>query len=341
MRCKLISAAFFLIATPLLVNGQPQLYIEDAGHGPVRGLAFSPDGKLLAVRGGLGRPPILSIWDFANKERISRFASTHGHFFPQFSDDGAFVYSLGSKVNMGGFLGWELYRYNTRTDGRKLVVQSDESEQCHAHWIDQRRVISSKSEPEESRIKHSLRFLEYGANKRHTIVLDESFKLMGFSPNKKLVALCLGKSRLHIYDWENNKKHCELEVASLINQECYYCTFLADNKRIFVVTGGVGQPQIQVWDTSTRKSTPVRGHFVGCAPPGFEPLLSPNGRVLATHAPGAVGFFDTQKLTYVSVVRPKDRIQLHGAAVFTPNGKALVLGESGGNIWAFDVPRLE
>ena len=326
-----------LVLNAIPIHAEFGIHIKDTGDGAIHELSFSQDGKLLAVRGGVEQPT-LSIWDFEAKKRVSRFANRYGHVFPQFSEDGLFIYSVGRKFSKSDPVGWEIYRHNAKTDGRKLVAESDAPDLCHALWIDKRMIVTSGIDLDDADKKPLLTFLDYGTKKTHVVHVARKFKVMTFSRDRNLVAIRFEKGHINVINWETKNIIYDVQLQLQANQQCDACLFVYNDKRLFLVITGAGAPTIVIADIASKKLTRVNESYAGFPSPRYPPLLSPDGRFVVTQAPSGFGVFDVERLAYTSMVRPKSRIELSGALVFTSNGKALVAGDTSGAIWTIGFP---
>ena len=94
---------------------------------------------------------------------------------------------------------------------------------------------------------------------------------------------------------------------------------------------------MQIWDTDAARKTRSIDYL------GFSanrPIVSHDGRFVATFGGGGVFLIDTRKWTYAAKMRVKDNINVE-VLRFSPDSTFLLGGDRLGNLRRFDLPKLQ
>jgi WD40 repeat protein/serine/threonine protein kinase len=280
---------------------------------PLRGPAFSPDGRRLTVarmapdgseRGHPYREGI-KVWDtVTGDEVVSLKDITTFVESITFSPDGNWIVTGGEDrcTRQWNASSGELVKTLTTHEGpvTSVCFSPDGQLLCSAGLDIQVREFKT------GRLVHRLQ-----SN------LGESGNWLNFSPDgKKLVAMCSGTVVFDVSQGENR-------VLNHGEQTCYAVAFSADGRSI--VSGGPGHPA-RIWDSATGKmlrAIPVdEGRCVAFSPDGLRIVSGGNG--------GALGLWNVADGSLVR--RFKGPVGYVRSAAFSPDGRRVAATDDEGNL---------
>jgi WD40 repeat protein len=312
--------------------------------GTIHNLVISDDQKKMITVGREGRSGLAMIlWDLEAKKRIHTFPLAA---MPQFLVLNEAFVSINIKfagVSKGipAWAGWEVNEHDAQTGMTKKVHAIEGDIRAVALWPDKKMVVAEAQPEGAPNDVCALQFFDYGTKSLHVLPVGERFRVMCFSHDRKLVVVKIGNGFLQVFDWHAKKKISEIQtLGGGSDEKCEYCMFLRDDSAL--LAGLAGSKELQVWDWKNAKrikSLMAQVHPDETCPPA----LSPDGRLFVTFGLDMVSFFDTKTLTFLG-----NRERLTGMNMkqlqricFMPDGRNLVLGDSGGNLRVFPVPEVE
>lgn len=278
-------------------------------------VAFSPDGRLLAVaEGNQILEGNVHLWDVTRLDQPRRLASTH----------------LGQVWSVG-----QIWSVAFTTDGTTLAVGMD-SEQHPLVLLDITDPVHPRKSAEAIGHHRTLPSNESGV---HNIEVFD----VAFNPDDSLLATA-GRDRTAIL-WDTTDKQHPRQIATLGGH----------NGLVRAVTFGPGGRSLvtrsddgtaAVWDL-TDPTRPVRSTTLTGQSGSWRTMaLSPDGRVLITSADdntAAIWRVDGEtETTQVSRSATLDQPGATGVAAFSPDGRTLATGSSMGDtasLWDITEPQ--
>jgi len=337
-RFIIILIIFSLLLCSGWVEGQtfPDKPFARLGKGRIREIAYSPDGKLLAVAGSAGiwlydaknlteiallqghtdvvssvsfspdgkmlasgsRDDTVRLWDVEGKKKI---AVLEGHTAPvnsiAFNPDGKTLASAGGlDIRLWDIVGQ-----------REIAVLEG-----HTHFVPS--IAFSPNGKMLASGGETVRLWDVEAKKEIT-VLEGGGSSIAFSPDGKMIASVGGGIRL--WDIEGKKEIAVLEGGG------YSIAFSPDGKMI----ASVGRHDIRLWDVETKKEIAVL-HTCWA----YLVAFSPDGKTLASAGDGGVRLWDVEAKKEIAVL--EGHIGNVFSVAFSPDGKTLASAGSGGvRLW--------
>jgi WD40 repeat protein len=305
-------------------------------------IVISDDQKKMVTVGGEGPLGVgMILWDLEGRKKSHRFDVG---VFPQFLPSRQSFASLTVRLVLPGSAkplrppGWDVNEHDVKTGTTKKLHVFEGDERPVALWPDKKTVVSEFQPMDAPESTYAVHFLNYETKKRHVLSTGAPCTVMCFSHDRKIVVLRFGRGTLKVFDWEAKKKISEIEtLEDSANERCEYCIFLRDDSAL--LTGISGWQRLRVWDWKSGKLTKTLKDPT-LPNTNRPPVLSPDGRLLATVGYSSVGFLDTKELAYID--KPmrfpgfKGRLE---RACFTPDGRSLIVGDLG-NLHVIAVPRL-
>jgi RNA polymerase sigma factor (sigma-70 family) len=265
----------------------------------VQGLAYSPDGKVLASAGG---PRDLCLWDAASGRLLHDLGVQHAYSVA-FSPDSRLM----AAFDTGGLGLWDVARgkQDLRTAAKVHGVM------CAVFSPDGKTVATGG-------FRQPVRLWDTtsGAEVRQMPCDAEMIGCLAFSPDGRLLAAA-GRTKL-IYLWHTASGASAGTLAGHAEQ-AHWAAFSPDGKTL---ASGSDDQTVRLWDVATRTERTILGEGLG-AVRAFT--FSPDGKMLATgHNGGAIRLWD-----------PVGRKELRhwtahtdsvNAMAFSPDGKTLASG---------------
>lgn len=214
-------------------------------------LAFSPDGKVLAVSEGNVR---VSLWDVASGERRGQLEAS-GMDALAFLPDGQRVLSAaGGVVRLCDLSGKELRKLETASSSNRLPL---------ALTSDGKRFVAAEERPitrSDGNIRYVIRFegvvtlWDFAAGKeRRRLDVPRPVRAVALSPDGKTLAFSQDRA-IHLHDVASWK---EARRIDLDEGMVFHLVFSPDGKTL----ASSGRNDIQLWDTATGRPLVQRaGH---------------------------------------------------------------------------------
>ena len=272
---------------------------------PVNSVAFSPDGRILAVgdnRGDVG------LWDVATGRRtvLAEGSPVYG---VAFSPDGRTLAVGDARGDVGL---WDV------ATGRRTAILAEGS-----------TVASVAFSPDG----HTLAVGDVGgsvglwdlATRRRTATLAEgnSVNSVAFSPDGHTLAVGDAGASVGLWDLATRQRTATLAEGS----PAFSVAFSPNGQTLAVGDGG---DHVGLWDLATRQRTVTlaEGNLVKSV------AFSPNGQTLAAgDAGGDVGLWDAATGRAANL----DEGNIVNGVAFSPNGQILAAGDAGGDVGLWDV----
>ena len=296
------------------------------GQSPVQGLAFSPDGTLLATTSGE-----LRIWDVATMKEIQTLGDAPVSR-AVFSADGKWLAS-----NPGGqFPGYALKIWNTNT--WEVAASVPQERGFPAFWL---AFSEANSAPQKIGNVWSWQFVSEGVSH---IVWGSSLA-MAVSPDGKWLAQpAVSTGAVEIWDATSGQKLQSIPAHKLavtklsFSRDGRWLITVGQDSNPMMVQGQPGvwlsYPRVSVWNTATWKPE-FSITFPSTA--GTDGEISADGRFLAVTKGGSVTqLFDLgQKKLVAAFASPDGR---SGYVAISPDGRLLVQGaQEGVRLWRLPV----
>jgi hypothetical protein len=284
------------------------------GHeGPVHGIAFSPDGRLLA---SVGDDEQGRVWDPVTGKLVATFPGP-GHHWAMVTFVGPGRVAAAGRPDDGS-----IRLYDARTGGEPLAIPVDEaSVSSVTASADGHRIAGSGYAPD---CQEAVRVFEVKTLAEVT-TLPKAKRALAFSPDGKTLAT-LGRSDPHdieLWDLATAKVVATLRGHS---ESVLSAGFPPDGRAL--ATGG--DWTVRVWDLATGKETArFRGDsdVTGVA-------FSPDGRrVAAAEADGVVRIWDVASGKAVTVLPGRSPV------AYSPDGRLLATADADGTallLWKLD-----
>ncbi len=290
----------------------------------IRGLAFAPDGKTIAVRGNSG------VWllDAVSGKQLRRLDSS-GALNPgiAFSPDGKQLIAPCQVAEEDPIRHVVNFRRVVRVwetaSGRKVR----ESEVSDARWVG----WSADGQPLAAYVdKGELRLRDVATGREQRFAAKDVPPYTLCTVGKTVLVAFDEKGRVHVWDLANGKERCVLETAGPYLRSLA----LSPNGRCLasLTQDNAGTYFVRLWDTATgvyRIATEQK--YID------EVIFSPDGQTLATVGTKEIRFWD------VVTRKERGRSSIEGwtqrTAAFSPDGKTLATAEthSEGAIHLWDV----
>jgi len=279
------------------------------GKGTVRQVAYSPDGKLLAVAGGIG----IWLYDANNLNEIGLLEGYANLMYCiAFSPDG--------KMLASGSIDGTIYLWDVTSKKQLAVLEGHNARVYSVAFSPDGKMIASGSTDNTTRLwsVDTKKQVDQLICKDNPMVIS-----VAFSPNGKLLACgcwnnVLLSESTHIWDVESKQ-----EITIIKGHGCWVVTFSPDGK--LLATGSNTDGTILLWDLEGRREYAVlNGHGSN----SIEAVsFSPDGKSLAS------GDWDGNILLWN--VKDKNEVAL-GSCIgrmssisFSPDSKTLATVEPG------------
>jgi WD40 repeat protein len=287
----------------------------------VTGVAFSPDGKLVASS---SRDSTIKMWDAATggevhtlkNDPLSPVRTGHKGYVADvaFSPDGQYLASAGSSSIDNNVIVWNATTGRIRyTHGRKhgftsIAFSSDGKSLAAADYT-------------SVRIWDNSRDSSSGAH-REVLVLDAEQPLsVAFSPDGKWLASAGRDKKLRVWNAVTGEERFTAEHTDAL----FHVLFSPDGKRLLTTSG----PGVNVWDATTGRMLFAMNGIRGAA-------ISPNGKLLAGGQGNLVKLWDAA--SGEEVISLKGHGNTIRSVAFSPDGTRLVSGSRDRTIRIWTLP---
>ena len=293
-------------------------------------VAFSPDGKTLALGERVERVPSVGLWDLRSGKKIKEFSPPEWKRddarldLLRFSPDGKHLVACCGESSSVVF--------DVLSGEVRMSLGGSDSFVCESLAVspDGKALVAAVHPPSEEKIRH-LRWWDFvtGQPIRTIQELPNGVKSMAFSPDGSALAIGMYEEcAILLLDAETGKTTSRLkpektEGRSEDSPEVFDIAFAPDGKKLVAASRCDGDSAVRIWDLTSGKVVHV---LSAREADGDSMSLSPDGKTVAFGQLGSVvrlwdvatgnGLF-TEQLGHESLIR---------ALVFSPDGKTLVSG---------------
>ena len=319
-----------------LVLVEPETTIK-AHDGITFHIALSQSTML--VVGGLDRPT--KIWDLKTRKDTQTFNNS---FSPQFLPSGASFVGLFGRLDKERRVGlWDVQECDIKTGDTKVLYAATDAETPIALWPDRKLAVSRLMVGDQ----HVLKFIDYEKKSETRFVQTEPFKVLGFSPDKKRLALRYANGKMRVFDWERPKKICEFVTGDdedpFKPRKLWNWYFSADGKNgyahVTVFERGFLVYRLEKWDLEkgTLKKTWEPSGYLGTRSPA---AMTPDHRHLIS-ALGQSVIAINLDTGAEKVVGIKDPRRGDATAIsISPDGQRVAIGYSEGYVRILPVAKV-
>jgi RNA polymerase sigma factor (sigma-70 family) len=277
----------------------------------IHALAYSPDGKRIAVAGG-GRA--ITLWDVATGKEVYQFPNGTQPLGVAFSPDGQILANTGTPCHL-----WHV------ATGREL-------RQLKGHQNGTRRIAFTPDGKSVATVGYEdphVRFWDpaTGAEQRRLDCRQGDLSTFAFSPDGRLLASAGRDGSIRLWDLRTGKARGRLAGHT---KDVWSLVFSAGGQRL---ASAAEDGTIRLWNPATGRQLRLLGNG-----PGFrDPLaFSPDGSVLASGHPGGM-----IRLWDAAAGEEKRHWQAGALGVdalaFSPDGGTLASGGNWDSIHLWDV----
>ena len=280
-------------------------------RGIINGLAFSPDGRTLAIGGSGTGGQSLALWDTATgRERLS-LKSSGGIFNVAFSPDGQVLAS--ARPN-----GVELWDVKT---GTALGVLKHQTQVYAVAFAPHGQLIATSGSDGTVKLWDARTYQERMTLKGHYKPVES----VAFSPDGKLLATASHDETIKLWDVVTGQEHMILRNP----REVRAVAFSPDGK---LLATGDADNLVKLWDATTGQLLATLEGHIG---PISYLAFSPDGRRIATSSDdGSVRLWAVESRQEVAEFKGQ------GGAVFVvafaPDGQTIATGNKDGSVRLYD-----
>ncbi len=300
------STGELFVPKPLPARISRSQAVLDVGTGPVRGVAFSPDSRMVITAGWDG---VVRLWEEATGEVRDILESPHSRVTAlALAPDGTTLAEAGpDRVGKGG----------------SVVLWDLATRQVRAHWPGFRETTALVFAPDGRTLAmggaggkrtSDLKLLDVVSGQEYLIPRRHlgGIVALAFSPDGRLLAVAGRDKTLRLVDLDTNE---EDTLPPGHTDSVNAVAFSPDGTTL--ASGGKDKT-IRLWDMATRREAAVLTSTTGRV---FAVAFSPDGKVLATGSGGRATLWDLeQKQELVSFKGHKNAV--FGVA-FAPDGQTL------------------
>jgi WD40 repeat protein len=279
--------------------------------GAVNGLAFTPDGRSLAI-GSIGSTETLSLWDTKTGQEQLSFKPGGPIFNVSFSSDGKLLAAAGP--NTAATL-WDA------ATGRELTTLKHPADVFALSFAPNSRLLATGCRDGTVKLWDVNTTQEIATLRGHTNAVEA----IAFAPDRKLLATASHDSTIKLWDVATRQERATLKENSAVRA----VAFSPDGK--LLATGGADK-LLRLWDATTGQPlAALEGHTKAITYIAF----SPDGRRIAT-----TGEDGTVLLWAVESQQELIELKGHSRGVyvvaFAPDGQTIATGNQDGTVRLFD-----
>lgn len=309
---------------PLTINKPFRIF--NSGHKrSVSGVAFSPDGKLLA-----SASDVAQIWDVSTGNKLMTIAGDDVGFFDvKFAPDG-------KTLALPGFYG-NIQIWNVKTNKLNVLLKGHEGRIFSVDYNSTGKLLASGGGPDHKPGRMKVWKLASGdeitdLDKEHPGDVNS----VAFSPNGKILASA-SRNLVRIWNVDTGtlKKTFHVKETTEKHQHIFALAFSPDGK---FLASGDSNAEINVWDL---KTSSLKYRLSGHANNITSLAFSPNGKTLAS-----AGSYDHTARIWnlisgklVIIFKSPKEVD---CVAFSPDGKLLATGGgtigNGGIVCLWKVP---
>ena len=268
-------------------------------------LAFSPDGKKIAVAGSSIR-----LWEVATRNKIATFKGTDVAYSPKGK-------ILATVVNTKVIKLWEI-----ATQKEIAMLKGHTGNISSLTFSPNGKILASASRYGTIRLWEVATEREIGILKEHTDLIGS----LAFSPDGKILASGTQEGTINLWEMAT-----EREIGTLKENEGAVSS-LAFSPDGELLASGMNNnwphDKVKLWDVTKKQDIVTFPHDLGVTSVAF----SPNGTILASaSADGTVRLWHIEEGIVIAALPHTDVVR---SVAFSPNGTHLASGTRGGvNLW--------
>jgi RNA polymerase sigma factor (sigma-70 family) len=283
------------------------------GKGTLGGVAYSPDGKFLAVACGVG----IRLYDAFDLKEIALLQGYSYDGAIDFSPDGMLLASAGSWWVNGIDL-WDV------TEQEQIGTLDVTSYVYSLAFSPDGRILASGGQDRSVRLWDIEERKQIGALKGHT---TDRIRSVAFSPDGEILASGSDDNTIRLWSVQKQREIGLLQGHTAGVQSV---AFSSDGG---ILASGSSDKTIRLWDVQEQKQTGVlHGHTETV----WSVAFSPDGKILASASyDKTIRLWDAQEQKQAR--EPLENQSSPSYAAFSPDGKTLASGDRSGSLRFWDV----